>query len=112
MNRDQQQSSEYARSEKVDSFPEVMTLEEAARYLRLRELGTNNLKASLRRLIYERGLPAVRIGRGLVFPKAAIDEWLASEANAHAAGKNTGASNGSRYTGGWRSAGSPGRRTK
>jgi excisionase family DNA binding protein len=65
-----------------------MTLEESARYLRLSSLGSNNVRASIRRLVYERGLPAVRLGRGLVFPKAAIDEWLMSEASNHFLKKN------------------------
>ena len=50
---------------RLANSPEVMTMTEAAHYLRLSELGSNNLEASMRRLVYERGFPAVRIGRSL-----------------------------------------------
>jgi excisionase family DNA binding protein len=113
MNQDQQQSGETARLEKVDSFPDVMTHEEAATYLRLSSLGSNNVRASIRRLVYERGLPAVRLGRGLVFPKAAIDEWLMDEAKNHSVERNgAGAHRDGSYTGRRRFAGSLERRAR
>jgi excisionase family DNA binding protein len=113
MNRDQQQSGECVRSEKIDSFPEVMTLEEASSYLRLSSLGSNNVRASIRRLVYERGLPAVRLGRGLVFPKAAIDAWLMDEAKNHSVERNgAGAHRDGSYTGRRRFAGSLERRAR
>src|ERR1700722_2764279 len=51
------------------SVEDVMTLAEAAAYLKLSE-------ADVRRLVDEQGLPAQRVGNEWRFLKAAIQQWL------------------------------------
>lgn len=64
---------------------EVMTIDEIGDYLRLADQGTRDIRSAVKRLVYRNGLPAVQVGRSLVFPKAAVDRWLVVEADAHTA---------------------------
>jgi excisionase family DNA binding protein len=53
----------------VQALAEVLTLADAAAYLRLSE-------ADVRRLVQEQDLPARQLGTEWRFLKAAIDDWL------------------------------------
>jgi excisionase family DNA binding protein len=60
-----------APAERNESGGEVLTLHEAAAYLRLPE-------ASVRRLVMEQGLPARQSGDEWRFLKRAIESWLST----------------------------------
>jgi excisionase family DNA binding protein len=50
-------------------MPELMTLEETAKYLRVTE-------KTIHRLLNKKGIPSTRVGRQWRFDKIAIDAWL------------------------------------
>jgi excisionase family DNA binding protein len=56
-------------SARADQWPEVLTLAEAAAYLRVAE-------AELERIVGTQGLPARRIGSEWRFSRTAIQDWL------------------------------------
>jgi excisionase family DNA binding protein len=59
--------------------PEIMTAEDAIRYLRL-DVDGRDPAERLRNLVRRQGLPAVRRGQLQLFRKVAVDEWLAQSA--------------------------------
>jgi excisionase family DNA binding protein len=65
-------------------MPDVLTLREAAAFLRLSE-------RSLYAFARERRVPAAQIGGKWVFPRAQLERWLAAQADAAAAGSVTAA---------------------
>ncbi len=61
-------------------MPDVLTLREAATYLRLSE-------RSLYELARARRLPAAQLGGKWLFPRRALESWLAAQADAEATGQ-------------------------
>ncbi len=57
------------KTDEVTSFPDILTLTEAAAYLRVSE-------TEIVELMRRQGLPGRKIGDGWRFLKAAIQEWL------------------------------------
>lgn len=59
----------HQRSPRTSAWPEVLTLEEVAAYLRV-------AKSEVERIAQSQGLPARRIGSEWRFSRAAIEDWL------------------------------------
>ena len=53
----------------IQNFPEIMTLEETAKYLRIG-------KSTLYKMVREREVPAIKIADQWRFRKRDIDKWL------------------------------------
>lgn len=60
----------------AESFPDIMTIEEASRYLRIP-------LSSLYRLAQARKIPCQKVGRHWRFRREAIDRWLENYAGPH-----------------------------
>ena len=71
MARKSAKSLRWARETRSSSLPDVLTVEQAARYL---GIGRNSAYEAAR----NGAIPAVRIGRRLLVPKHALEQRLAS----------------------------------
>jgi excisionase family DNA binding protein len=72
----------------ADTTPDVLTVDEAARILRI---GRNSAYALARRWLAtggEEGLPAVRLGRCLRIPRPALEQLLGCELDLGGEGSN------------------------
>lgn len=79
--------------------PDVLTVEEAAKILRI---GRHSAYALARRWLATKGaegLPVIRLGRSLRVPKAALKELLSCELRSSASGPNVVPFNRSRSAG-------------
>lgn len=56
--------------------PDLLTLEEAARYLRLDTIKTKHPGETLRRYRAEYGLRAVQVGKQVLFPQAELQKFI------------------------------------
>jgi hypothetical protein len=63
----------------MTNLPDLLTAEEAIRYLRL-DADSRDPAERLRTLIRRQRLPVIRRGRLQLFRRSAIDEWLAAGA--------------------------------
>lgn len=59
----------------IDTNGAILTIEEAAKYLRVS-------KSTLYKLVREGGVPGQKVGRHWRFSKSAIDQWFQSKPNA------------------------------
>ncbi|RLI01134.1 DNA-binding protein [Candidatus Bathyarchaeota archaeon] len=56
-----------------EEFPEILTLPELARYLRV-------TRQTIYNLLWKKKIPALRVGRYWRFRKSDIDKWLSEQA--------------------------------
>jgi len=60
----------------MQATPDLLTLDEAARYLRLDMIHTKHPGETLRRYRNEYGLRAVQVGRQVLFPRAELQKFI------------------------------------
>jgi excisionase family DNA binding protein len=56
-----------------EDFPEILTLPELAKYLRV-------TRQTIYNLLWEKKIPALRVGRHWRFRKSDIDKWVSTQA--------------------------------
>jgi excisionase family DNA binding protein len=70
----------------IDQLPDMLTVEEAAKVLRISRSRAYEAVATFQRTAGEYGLPSIRIGRSLRVPKRSLLAWIEGQVGgSHAA---------------------------
>lgn len=60
----------------IDQLPDMLTVEEAAKVLRISRSRAYEAVAAFQRTCGEEGLPVIRLGRSLRVPKRSLLAWI------------------------------------